>query len=97
MFVWSTFWMSTTAPTVLWGPISFVLIGGHARRLVRALSFRPQSRGPAGTGLDERQQQLRDRAWILSYQVLATVVVSSVGTWASRSSSSAPGQIDADS
>jgi lysylphosphatidylglycerol synthetase-like protein (DUF2156 family) len=25
--------------------------------------------------LDERQRQLRDRAWILSYQVLAAVVV----------------------
>ena len=28
-----------------------------------------------GHGLDERQQLLRDRAWVMSYQVLSTVVV----------------------
>lgn len=28
-----------------------------------------------GHGLDERQQQLRDRTWVMSYQVLSTVVV----------------------
>ena len=32
-----------------------------------------------GSGLDERQRQLRDRAWILSYQVLAAVVVVVIG------------------
>jgi hypothetical protein len=28
-----------------------------------------------GRGLDERQRHLRDRAWILSYQVLSAVVL----------------------
>ena len=27
MFAWSSFWMTTSVATVLWGPISFVLIG----------------------------------------------------------------------
>ena len=32
-------------------------------------------------GLDERQRHLRDQAWILSYQVLSTVVILGVA-WA---------------
>ena len=75
MFAWSTFWMGTSVPTVIWGPISFVLIGATAvgsfalYRFVRGRADMP------GAHLDERERQLRDRAWILSYQVLSAVVV----------------------
>ena len=75
MFAWSTFWMGTSVPTVVWGPISFVLIGATAvgsfalYRFVRGRADMP------GAHLDERERQLRDRAWILSYQVLSAVVV----------------------
>ena len=60
---------------MLWGPISFVLIGCT---LVGAFVLYRYVQGRAdmpGRGLDERERQLRDRAWILSYQVLAAVVV----------------------
>ena len=70
MFAWSTYWMGTTVPTVLWGPISFVLIGitvVGSFVLYRYVRRRADMPGP---DLDERERQLRDRAWILSYQVL---------------------------
>ena len=75
MFAWSTFWMGTSVSNVLWGPISFVLIGltlVGSFVLYRFVRDRAELPGPA---LDERQRQLRDRAWILSYQVLSAVVI----------------------
>jgi hypothetical protein len=75
MFAWSQFWLGTSAPSVLWGPISFVLIGITIvgsfilYRYVRHRADMP------GAGLDERERQLRDRAWILSYKVLSLVVI----------------------
>ena len=68
MFVWSSFWMGTSVPNVLWGPITFALIGATVvgsfvlYRFVRGRADMP------GAALDERERQLRDRAWILSYQ-----------------------------
>ena len=78
MFVWSAFWMGTSVPSVLWGPISFVLIGFT---VVGSCILYRNIRGRAdlpGSRLDEREQRLRDRAWILGYQVLAGVVVAVV-------------------
>ena len=75
MYVWSSAWMTTSVPTLLWGPVSFVLIGctlAGAYILYRYVQGRADM---PGRGLDERERQLRDRAWILSYQVLSVVVV----------------------
>jgi hypothetical protein len=75
MFIWSAVWQRTSVPTIIWGPGSFLLIGAT---LIGALILYRFVRGRAdmpGTQLDERERQLRDRAWILSYQVLALVVV----------------------
>ena len=78
MYVWSTIWMGTSVPNIYWGPVSFVLIG---ITLVGAFVLYRFGRDRAelpGARLDERERQLRDRAWILSYQVLAVVVVAAV-------------------
>ena len=79
MYAWSSFWMSTTTSSLLWGPVTFLLIGitlvGFAI-LYRFIRDRADLRDAR---LDERQRQLRDRAWILSHQVLAVVVVAAVG------------------
>ena len=78
MFVWSTFWMGTNVSNLAWGPISFVLIGATflgsfvLYRYVRGRADMP------GANLDERERQLRDRAWILSYQLLSLVVIAAV-------------------
>ena len=78
MFVWSTYWMGTTVPNLLWGPVSFVLIGATLvgsfilYRYVRDRADMP------GRALDERERTLRDRAWIVSYQVLSAVVIGAV-------------------
>ena len=78
MFAWSSFWMGTSVPNVLWGPVSFVLIGATVvgsfvlYRFVRSRADMP------GATLDERERQLRDRAWILSYQVLSALVLAVV-------------------
>jgi len=75
MFAWSTFWMGTSVPTVVWGPISFVLIGATAVGSFALYRFVRGRADMTGAHLDERERQLRDRAWILSYQVLSAVVV----------------------
>jgi hypothetical protein len=78
MFAWSTFWTGTTVPTVLWGPVSFLLIG---LTILGAFVIYRYVRGRAdlpGAGLDERERKLRDHAWILSYQVLSTAVIAVV-------------------
>jgi hypothetical protein len=78
MFAWSSFWMGTTASNLLWGPVSFVMIG---TTIVGSFVLYRYVRGRAdmpGRNLDERERQLRDRAWILSYQVLSAVVVAAV-------------------
>ena len=75
MYAWSAFWMSTTAPSYLWGPVSFVLIGVTAGGALLLYRFARDRADLSGTRLDERERQLRDRAWILSYEILAVVVV----------------------
>ena len=78
MFAWSTFWSGTTAPTILWGPVSFLLIGMTiVGSLVLYAHIRHRADMP-GDELDERERQLRDRAWILSYQVLSLVVIGAI-------------------
>lgn len=75
MFAWSLFWLTTTLPTIIWGPISFVLVGATAIGALILYRFVRNRADLSGTGLDERQRQLRDRAWVMSYQILSTVVV----------------------
>lgn len=75
MFAWSAFWQRTDVAPAVWGPGSFVLIG---ITIVGALVLYRYVRDRAdmpGSRLDERERQLRDRAWILAYQVLGVVVV----------------------
>ena len=75
MYLWSAIWAGTSVPVIAWGWASFVLIGATfvgAYVLYRYVQGRADL---AGAGLDERERALRDRAWILSYQVLAVVVV----------------------
>lgn len=79
MYVWSSFWMSTNASRLLWGPVTFLLIGITLAGSLILYRFVRDRADLRGAGLDERQRQLRDRAWVLSYQVLAVVVVTAVG------------------
>ena len=75
MFVWSAAWQSSSVPAVLWGPVSFLLIGATLAGALVLYRFVRDRADMPGTRLDERERQLRDRAWILAYQVLAAVVV----------------------
>ncbi len=75
MYAWSSMWMTTSVPNLLWGPVTFLFLGCT---LVGAYILYRYVQGRAdlpGRGLDERERQLRDRAWILSYQVLSVVIV----------------------
>ena len=78
MFVWSSFWMTTTVPTMLWGPVSFILIGITVVGSFVMYRFIRDRADLAGRTLDERQRLLRDQAWIRSYEVLAIVVIAFV-------------------
>jgi hypothetical protein len=82
MYAWSSFWLGTSVPNVIWGPISFVLIGLTA---VGAIILYRYVRDRANLGaqtLDERQRLLRDRAWVLSYGALSTAIAVAVGVLA---------------
>jgi hypothetical protein len=74
-YLWSSLMHGTSVPSIVWGPITFLLIGltlvGAAVLYLYThdLADLPDSR------LDERERQMRDDAWILSYQVLVAVVV----------------------
>jgi hypothetical protein len=75
MYVWSGYWTTTSLAPIVWGPVSFVLVGVT---LVGAFVLYRYVRDRAdlpGGRLDERERHLRDHAWILAYQVLAAVVV----------------------
>ena len=75
MFVWSTIMAGTSVPTVVWGPITFLLIGITLFGALVLYRFIQHRADMPGAGLDERERQLRDQAWILSYEILAAVVV----------------------
>src|SRR5262245_33847793 len=75
MYAWSSFWMTTSVPNVVWGPVSFVLIGLTLAGAVVLYRYARDRADLRDDRLDERERQLRDRAWILSYQVLSAVVV----------------------
>jgi hypothetical protein len=75
MFIWSSFWLGTSVPNVIWGPVSFLLIGLTAMGAIVLYRFVRDRANLGSTSLDERQRQLRDRAWVLSYGILSTVVV----------------------
>jgi hypothetical protein len=79
MFAWSAVWTGTTVPTIIWGPVSFLLIGATFAGAFILYSYVRNRADMPGTGLDEREQMLRDRAWILSYEVLSVVVVLLIG------------------
>ena len=75
MYAWSSFWTGTSVPKIIWGPIVFLPIGVTLVGAVVLYRYVRDRADMRAATLDERQRQLRDRAWILSYQVLAAVVV----------------------
>ena len=77
MYVWSAFGLTTSAPKIAWGPISFLLIGMTAGGSLILYRF-VRDRADLRANLDERQRQLRDRAMVLAYQVMAVAVVAVV-------------------
>ena len=75
MYVWSWLWQGTSVSPLLWGPITFALIGSTLIGAFILYRFVRDRADMPGRRLDERERQLRDQAWILSYQVLAIVLV----------------------
>jgi hypothetical protein len=74
-FAWSSYWLTTSVSNLLWGPITFVLFGATIWGAIVLYAYVRRRADLPGPGLDERQRSLRDQAWILSYQVLSTVVI----------------------
>lgn len=77
MYAWSGFWLTTRVPGIVWGPVSFLFIlitvGGAF-----VLYWFVRDRAGRDAQLDERQRQLRDRAWIMCYEILAALIVAAV-------------------
>ena len=77
MYGWYWFWHSTSVPSVVWGPVSFALIFVTLGGAFLLYAF-VRDRAHTGADLDERQRQLRDRAWILCYEFLSAVIVGAI-------------------
>lgn len=77
MYGWSALWLATPVSKLVWGPVSFLLIGATAGGSFVLYRF-VRDRADMRADLDERQRQLRDRAMVLSYQVLSAVVIAAV-------------------
>lgn len=75
MYLWSGYWLGTSVPVYVWGPVSFVLIGFTAVGSIILYRFVRDRANLQADHLDERQRQLRDEAYVQSYGVLSTVVV----------------------
>lgn len=78
MYAWSALWATTSAPRLLWGPVTFLMILGELFGAV-VLYLYVRDRANPRANLDERERQLRDRAMVLAYQVLSAAVVVAVG------------------
>jgi hypothetical protein len=73
MYAWYAVMHDTSVPVLLWGPISLVLVGlTFVCGLVLAMWARNRASLSDST-LDERERQVRDHAYTLSYQFLAWV------------------------
>ena len=79
MYAWSSYWQATSVATLAWGWVSFVLIGMTGIGSLVLYRYARDRAEWSSRGLDERQQQLRDRALVLSYGILSTTVVLAIG------------------
>ncbi len=74
MFGWSSIWLQTSVPSLLWGSVSFLLILVTVVGAFVLYAF-VRDRVNQGARLDERQRVLRDRAWVFCYEILSVVIV----------------------
>jgi hypothetical protein len=73
MYAWYALMHDTSVPILVWGPISFVFVGlTFFGGVVLAIWTSNRAR-LTDTTLDERERQVRDHAYTLSYQFLAWV------------------------
>ena len=77
-YAWYAIWSGTSVPKSLWGPFSFVLILVSVVGALVLYGYAGYRATRGNRGLDERERQLRDQAWIVSYVVLSIAVVSGV-------------------
>ena len=74
MYLWYFAMRDSTVPVAIWGPISFVLLG---MTFVAGTILWLWSRNRTdlkNEALDERQRQVRDRVYVLSYQALSAFI-----------------------
>lgn len=76
-YAWYALWTRTTLPKAVWGPFGFVLILVTVIGALFLYTF-AGDRATRSDKLDERQRQLRDRAWTASYAVLSIFVAAGV-------------------
>ena len=75
--LWYVLWSGTTVPKSVWGPPGFVLVLISFVGALFLYAF-AGDRATRSNKLDERQRQLRDRAWTASYIVLSIFVAAAV-------------------
>lgn len=81
--------------STLWAPIAIALFAATLAGVVAIYGY-ARDRASMSADLDERQQRVRDQAWIAAYGVLSTVVVAVVLLLAIVASTSGPVSIGMD-
>ena len=76
-YAWYAVWSGTSVPKGVWGPFSFVLILVSVAGALVLYTFAGE-RASRSNKLDERQRQLRDRAWTASYAILSAFVFAAI-------------------
>jgi hypothetical protein len=78
-------WLSRT----IWAPIVIVLFGATLAGVFAIYGY-ARDRASMGADLDEREQRIRDQAWIHAYGFLSVIVVAVVGILALVTSTIGP-------
>jgi cellobiose-specific phosphotransferase system component IIC len=76
-YAWYALWSGSTVPKAVWGPFGFALLLVSALGAFFLYAF-AGDRATRSNKLDERQRQLRDRAWTASYAILSVFVAAAV-------------------
>lgn len=74
MYLWAWLMQGTSVSPLLWGPFAFVLLGLTIVAGTIIWIWTRNRTDLRNTSLDERERRMRDRVYVLSYQVLGVAL-----------------------
>nr|MBA2488304.1 hypothetical protein [Chloroflexota bacterium] len=74
MYLWFWAWRDSGVAPLLWGPVSFVLLGLTLVCGTILWSWTRNRVALAEQSLDERERQVRDHVYVIGYQIIGVAV-----------------------